>query len=155
VYVRLPSTDQGMIPARNATVRMCKMWRRVTCCCCRSWKHSDNALARCTLFEKLDVFSLGVALARSVAPVNSHQKSPAPRQTRLPPRADQLATFGPYVVLTAECLVDWWVGNDMRGNRCGIIEVLSRHTLREGGKSWTKRSHDNRGVPAEVQMAYL
>ena len=39
----------------------------------------------------------------------------------------------------------------MRGNRCGIIEVLSRHTWREGGKSWRKRSHDNRGVPAEFK----
>jgi len=34
----------------------------------------------------------------------SIRKFPAPRQTRLPPRADHHATFGPYVVLTTECL---------------------------------------------------
>jgi hypothetical protein len=42
----------------------------------------------------------------------------------------------------------------MRGDRCGTIEVLPRRTWREGGKSWRKRSYDNRGVPAEVQIVY-
>ena len=43
----------------------------------------------------------------------------------------------------------------MRGNLCGVIEVLSRHTCREDGKSWRKPSLDNRGVPEEVQIAYV
>jgi len=136
---------------------MCNIWWRMTSCYCRAWKHSPNALARCTLFEKLDVFSLRVAVESSVAPANSspvfHQKFPAPHQTRLPSRANQLATFGPYVAFTAECLGAWWVGNDMRRDRCVIFEVLSRHTWKEGGKSWRKRSHENRCVPAEVQIA--
>jgi hypothetical protein len=94
---------------------MCKILCRITQCYYPSWKHSLTALAKHTLIEMLDIFSLRAVVGLSVAPTNN---SPLVLLTvnTLPHRVRHahpnpyiiLTTFICYTVLKETTLCIWW-----------------------------------------------
>jgi hypothetical protein len=119
------SSDKETIPARYAKMPKRKFSWRMASCYCLSWKHSNSALAHCTLVKCFDVFSL--CSSRTVC--RSHQYG----CRSSPHRARQ--------AITLAAIILWFVNCRLKSTFCvygtcrRYMKIQSSHVLNHGA-SW-------------------